>query len=259
MLAKWSSGTASDTVSMSSVAVAIDGGAYALATGTSNWTFSLNTLSLTNGSHTIAAKAWDMAGNTALVSITSIVNNRGPTLVIISPANGATISGLITVSGTASDTVSISSVAVSVDGGAYALATGTSNWTFILDTTSLPNGSHTITAKAWDVSGNTALVSITVAPPGAPNDHQSAAEPKCCCWRASHIFSDRRRHPALSIRVVQKRCGDCKCLFQFLSNPSRWHVGRRRRLLLRGIQFRGEQHEHCCDADGDFNFDVHDI
>ena len=80
-------------------------------------------------------------------------------LAIVSPANGATISGLITVSGTASDTVSISSVAVSVDGGAYALATGTSNWTFSLDTASLTNGSHTITAKAWDCSGNTALIS----------------------------------------------------------------------------------------------------
>ncbi len=51
-----------------------------------------------------------------------------PSVSITSPANGATVSGTITVSGTASDAVGVSSVQLQVDGGAFSSASGTSNW-----------------------------------------------------------------------------------------------------------------------------------
>src|SRR5207302_737473 len=50
-------GASSDNVSVKSVAIAIDGGAWTAASGTSSWTYSWATSGLANGSHTLAAKA----------------------------------------------------------------------------------------------------------------------------------------------------------------------------------------------------------
>jgi len=80
----------------------------------------------------------------------NVVAAAPPTVSISSPANGATVSGTVTVSGVASDGVAISSVQVSVDGGAFANASGTSNWSFALNTNSLANGAHSLSAKVND-------------------------------------------------------------------------------------------------------------
>ena len=50
-------------------------------------------------------------------------------MTIASPAAGATLGGTVTVSGSASDNVSVSKVELRVDGNAYQLASGTSSWT----------------------------------------------------------------------------------------------------------------------------------
>src|SRR3954469_12269993 len=83
-------------------------------------------------------------------------DRTAPTVSIGSPASGATVSGRITASGTASDNTAVASVAVSVDGGAYSPTSGTTSWSSSLDTTTLTNGSHTLTARASDAAGNTA-------------------------------------------------------------------------------------------------------
>ena len=57
-----------------------------------------------------------------------------PTVAIASPASGATIAGTITVSGSASDNVAVSKVELRVDGNAYQLMSGTTSWTFSLNT-----------------------------------------------------------------------------------------------------------------------------
>src|ERR1700682_263497 len=102
--------------------------------------------------------------HTASASLSINVGKPVPTAVITSPANAATISGRVSVAGNASDTVALTLVQVSVDNGNYANATGTNNWTFSVDTKSLSNGFHTISAKAPDTAGITAISSpITVA------------------------------------------------------------------------------------------------
>jgi len=85
-----------------------------------------------------------------------------PTVSISSPANGATVSGTISVSGSASDALGVSSVQVQVDSGAFSSASGTTSWTFSLDTTSLSNAAHTLTARATNTSGLTASSTISV-------------------------------------------------------------------------------------------------
>jgi len=85
-----------------------------------------------------------------------------PTVAITSPTNGATLSGTITVAGTASDAVGVSSVQLQVDGGPFSSASGTTNWTFGLDAASLSNAAHTLTARATNTSGLTATTTVSV-------------------------------------------------------------------------------------------------
>jgi hypothetical protein len=103
------------------------------------------------------------AGSVTSAAATLTVNSPlPPTVAISSPANGATVSGTITVSGTASDSLGVSSVQVQVDSGAFSTASGTASWSFSLDTTSLSNAAHTLSARATDTLGATATSSVTV-------------------------------------------------------------------------------------------------
>jgi len=101
-----------------------------------------------------------------------------PTVGISSPASGATVSASFTVTGTASDNVSVASVQVSLDGGTYQAASGTASWSYGFS--SLAAGSHTITAKATDTSGNAATtsVSVTVATSTATPPTSTITQPR---------------------------------------------------------------------------------
>ena len=85
-----------------------------------------------------------------------------PTVVMSTPAPGATVANTVTVNGTASDNSSLANVAVSVDGGAWQTASGTSSWSWSWNTNAVANGSHTVTARATDAAGNRSTDSATV-------------------------------------------------------------------------------------------------
>jgi hypothetical protein len=87
-----------------------------------------------------------------------------PSVSITQPANGSTVSGTVTVAGTAAaqGSATISQVQVSVDGGTAQTAAGTASWSASIDTAQLTNGTHTITATATDSSNLSASATITV-------------------------------------------------------------------------------------------------
>ncbi|WP_437307761.1 DUF4082 domain-containing protein [Sorangium sp. So ce388] len=85
-----------------------------------------------------------------------------PAVAISSPAANATLTGTAQVTGTASDNAGLSKVELQVDAGSFTTVTGTSSWTHSLNTLPLTNGSHTLTVRATDTSGNTASVSRAV-------------------------------------------------------------------------------------------------
>jgi len=114
------------------------------------------------GSFPFTVQVKDAAAHTASSNLSINVVNPAVSVAITSPANGATVSGTVTVSGTASDTVSVSSVQVSIDNGAYSNTSGTTSWSYSLNTASLSNGSHTLTAKATDAAGLTATSSPVI-------------------------------------------------------------------------------------------------
>jgi hypothetical protein len=93
----------------------------------------------------------------------STADTAPPSVSIASPTSGSSVSGSITVSGTASDNVSVAKVELSLDGGAFATATGTSAWSSSLDTRNYQNGTHAVVARATDKSGNSATTSTTVS------------------------------------------------------------------------------------------------
>src|SRR5712692_4102519 len=93
------------------------------------------------------------------------------TVGITSPAQGATVFGPITVSGTASAKFGVSSVTVAIDSGFFkpaALGGGGSTWTFALDTNTLSNAGHTITARAADSLCHSATSSVDVVVNNTP-------------------------------------------------------------------------------------------
>jgi hypothetical protein len=158
------SGTAGDSAGIASVQVGVDDGVAQPATGTTDWTTSLDTTALTNGTHTINVEATDTAGHVGTASVTVTVNNSTTPVVTISqPADGSSVVGSLTVSGTAGDAAGISSVQLDVDGGTAQPVTGTTDWTTTVDTTMLTSGPHTIDVEATDAAGTVGSASVTVA------------------------------------------------------------------------------------------------
>ena len=151
-------GTASDLDGDSQlvgVEVSIDGGGWQNAIGTTSWNFELDTMPLSNDSHTISARSYDGVDYSIPASVAVIVDNinHPPSVSITSISPGQTIGGVVNISGTASDLDGddqLERVLIKIDGGDWENATGTSEWSFELDTALLENGNHTIYAKAFD-------------------------------------------------------------------------------------------------------------
>lgn len=81
--------------------------------------------------------------------------NLCPTVNIIYPQSGSVVNGTITVTGEAHDPngdTDLEWVSVKIDDGDWDYATGTSSWSYIWDTTTVNDGTHSISAIASDGS-----------------------------------------------------------------------------------------------------------
>jgi len=86
-----------------------------------------------------------------------------PTLTITSPQNGTTVQWDITISGTAADEdSSIVKVEVRIDEGEWKEADGTADWSFTFNTTTLENGWHNISARAFDGESYSEIKTVEV-------------------------------------------------------------------------------------------------
>jgi hypothetical protein len=93
------------------------------------------------------------------------VDTTPPTTSITSPANGATVSGTVTVSASASDNIGVTQLQLLIDGAVIGTLTA-SPYNFSWNTTAIANGSHTLQTKAYDAAGNvatSAIVTVTVS------------------------------------------------------------------------------------------------
>ena len=172
------SANASDNVAVTGVQFLVDNTAVGSQDTTSPYSTSWDTTTVANGTHTLTARATDTSGNTATSApVTITVNNTAadtiaPTVSVTAPSG--TVSGTVTLSANASDNVAVTGVQFLVDNTAVGSQDTTSPYSVTWNSTTVANGTHTISARATDSSGNTTLsapVSVTVnnavtAPPG---------------------------------------------------------------------------------------------
>lgn len=162
----------------STVTVLVDGAPYCSTTASAAGAFSCaGTTALSQGSHTISARATDAAGNTGPASTPYNVNvDTVPPAapVVVTPANGSSLSNATpTLTGTGEVG---STVRVFLDGSSTAACTLTvpAGGAWSCTSPLLTNGSHTVRANASDAAGNVSsssnvnTFSIDTVAPAAP-------------------------------------------------------------------------------------------
>jgi len=118
--------------------------------------------------------------------VTQASDTTAPTTSITSPAAGATVSGTITISANASDNVGVSRV--EFYRGTTLLGTDTTSpYSVSWNTTTVVNGSYSLTSKAFDAANNSATsaaVSVTVnniaAPPALTATYSTTLKAPTC-------------------------------------------------------------------------------
>jgi hypothetical protein len=127
------------------------------AVSPTGWTTSTTTsgTKLVNPSGTTAyTLSCTGAGGTTTASATVTINDTTPpTVSITAPLGGATVSGNVNFSANASDNVGVTKVEFYVDGSLVNTSTS-SPYSFMWDTSSVSNGTHTLSAKAYDAANN---------------------------------------------------------------------------------------------------------
>ncbi|HVW23597.1 MAG TPA: Ig-like domain-containing protein [Candidatus Saccharimonadales bacterium] len=126
-----------------------------------------------NTSYNYTVESVDASGNVSTASVAFVVSTlpdtTPPTVALTAPGNGQTLQLTFPISATASDDLALKEVDFYVDGSLISSVTHAPfalNW----DSYAVHNGSHTITAKAVDATGNFATQSagITINNPQPP-------------------------------------------------------------------------------------------
>lgn len=92
---------------------------------------------------------------------TQVQDTQAPTVSIAAPLAGSTVSGLVPVDVSAADNLGVSRVELRVNGQSIATDTA-SPYGFSWDSSSLPNGSASLVAYAFDAAGNQAASSAVL-------------------------------------------------------------------------------------------------
>ena len=98
-------------------------------------------------------------------------DTTAPTVSITAPSNGATVSGTISITASASDNVGVSYTQMQIDSGSWTTDSN-SPYSWSLDTTALSDGSHTVTVQAYDDAGNYDTDSISITVDNTPSGTQ---------------------------------------------------------------------------------------
>jgi len=94
------------------------------------------------------------AATTYTATFTTAADAVKPVVAVTAPPTGATVSGVTTLSASASDNVGVTQVKWYVDGVEVAHDAVGPTWSTTWSTTTVADGSHTIFAKARDAAGN---------------------------------------------------------------------------------------------------------
>ena len=147
--------SAADNVGVTKVEFYVNGVLKTTDTSTP-YLYSLNAASLASGTYTLMAKAYDAAGNvgqSSNVSVKVVNDTTVPAVSLTAPANNSTVSGTTTITANASDNVGVSNVEF-YRSGVLLTATNVAPYKYSWNTATVADGSYTLTAKAYDNTGN---------------------------------------------------------------------------------------------------------
>jgi subtilisin family serine protease len=126
---------------------------------------SLDSGAVGQGPHQLIARVFDSSGNQGVsVARAFTVDLTAPTTAIKSPVSGATVTGTVTITANAADTAGVRHV-VFYDATSVLGTDATAPYAIAWDTTNALDGTHQLTAVAYDAAGNTgtsAPVAVTV-------------------------------------------------------------------------------------------------
>jgi len=157
--------SAADNTAVTGVDLFVDGkliGSDAMAPYAYSW----DTSTLSDGNHTLNAKAYDAAGNMGTVSVTVSVRNTtdsvAPVVTISNPLSGSVLKTNVSIQSSATDNIGVVSMVLYVDGVQKASSlSGSLNYT--LNSKKMSAGSHIIRVDAKDATGNLGTKSIQVS------------------------------------------------------------------------------------------------
>ena len=161
--------TASDNAGVVSVLFLVDGLPVGNPDTLAPYSVSVDTSLLTNGAHTVSARAIDTSNNVGTSAGAAVtVNNppadiTPPTIALTTPITGSTVSGSVAVLATAADNKAVASVQFYLDGAPLGATLTAAPYQLTWNTTAVANGNHTLAAAALDAAGNVGTSgSITV-------------------------------------------------------------------------------------------------
>jgi len=163
--------SATDNVGVARVELKVNGSTVAVATA-APFSFAWDSTGVPNGMASLAAVAYDAAGNAATSAVTSVnvANATAPTAPdttppVVSIANpvAGTVTGTVTVSSNASDNSGAAGITQSIyiDGVLKTSGTG-ATLAYSWNTKKSPTGAHVIQVTAKDKAGNTSTASVQV-------------------------------------------------------------------------------------------------
>ncbi len=154
--------SASDNVKLVKVELYIDGTLIKTFTS-SPCTYTWDTTSYSDGNHTVKAVAYDEVNLTASASKTYTVDNTPPTITITNPTNNEWVKGTITISATATDSVSgVANMAIYIKNVGWVQKSNSGSISYSWDTTKVPDGSYVIYVYSTDEVGNNGSAQITI-------------------------------------------------------------------------------------------------
>ena len=156
----------------SGVQFLVDGVPLGAVVTAAPYTLVWDTTMVLNGSHWLAAQTADSNGRYGASAVARVTVANGnvpdtipPTVQVMDPAGGATVSASVALSATAADDTSVVSLQFYVDGAAVGAPLSAPPYIVYWDTLTVGNGPHAVSASAIDsggLVGNSALVSVNV-------------------------------------------------------------------------------------------------
>ncbi len=150
--------TCSDNMGISSTEISVDSQAWESVDMADELSFNY-VLDVSDGKHDIQIRATDLAGNEVVESISFTLDTTAPTLLILTPSEGAAIrGGDVEITWESSDDILVDSTEINVDGSGWTAVTPSGVDTLSLE---LGHGEHTVQLRVTDSAGNQKVSSVT--------------------------------------------------------------------------------------------------